>query len=372
MAMTNWADVDPRAVRRSVYYEGGSTVYEGMPVCFNYDTTTNWSGFDKSQAEGYATRDTDTPEGSQNEGKWIRVENPADNNLMSFAGVVAKGSNLIGTTGPGLVDIYIPNGAIVPVRCDVDTTVGVTILAITVGSQELGQPVSGTSRPVAIAAETETALDSTAGITLATLDPNRFIYQNLDGTALSVGAGTSALAVNEINITSAQTSGRFTALSVSAAATAGGGAHAWMYGLGLDVQASVSGTTTTHVSGSNFALNLTGGTPTEYDTVCRMELYADSNATLSSISRLSVLHLTHQVTNAPQTNRFGWILMTQNGAQASDAMILATNLATLPAVAMTGDRTIGSTAGDYAISVYLQSQPGTQQWYIPLIKGLGA
>ncbi len=198
------------ARRKRVYYTETSTIYEGMPVCYDYDATTNILGYDKAAGGDASSQSspTTTAEGYQNEGKFLRVEDPTDNNLMHFAGVVA-GTSYAGLIGPRWLDIYIPNGAIVPVRCDVDTTVGITVLAITVDSQELGQPISGTSRPVAIAMETETDLDSTAGITLAKLDPNLFTYQNLDGTALSIGAGTASLRLNEIVITTAHTGGYF-------------------------------------------------------------------------------------------------------------------------------------------------------------------
>jgi len=212
--MDNLTAGNPRAHAVRVYYNDTSTIYEGMPVCYNYDTDVNWFGGSVADT-GEVTATTATADGSQNERRYIEVEDPTDNNLNSFAGVVKKGG-WCGKSGARVLDIYVPNGAIVPVRCDVDTTEGVTILAITVDSQELGQPISGTSRPVAIAAETETELDGGADITLATLDPNRFVYQNLDGTALNVGVGTSALVVNEINITTAHTGGDFNALDVKA------------------------------------------------------------------------------------------------------------------------------------------------------------
>ena len=169
---------NPRAHRIRVYYEGSSTLYEGMPVCYNYDTTTNWHG--GSMTLGAVTASTTTAEGGRNEGKYIRVEDPATANLGYFAGVVAKGSPGIGTTtGTCAIDIYVPNGAIVPVRTDASTTVGVTVLGIANGSTLCA---SG-GRPVAIALETED-LSSDNGVVLAVLDPSVFgLYQG------GVGAG---------------------------------------------------------------------------------------------------------------------------------------------------------------------------------------
>jgi len=171
------------------------TIYEGQPVCYMFDTTTNILNYDK--AAGGDQEDQSSPsttaEGYQNEGKFMIVEKPETDNLLWLAGVVAGGSwcgKSIAATSYEWVDVFVPNGAIVPVRCDVDTTTGLTILAITADSQELGF-IASNSRPVAIAEETETGLDGTAGITLAKLDPNMFLYNSASGTALDLGTGAT-------------------------------------------------------------------------------------------------------------------------------------------------------------------------------------
>jgi len=197
MAVTWGLDPKARAIR--VYFEGSTTIYEGMPVCYNYNTTDNWMGV---SAADYTSETGTTAEGYQNEGKFIRVELPVAGNLIHFAGVVA-GNSKHGQTGPCALDIYVPNGAIVPVRCDVDTTTGLTVLAIAEGEEELGcSSGAGSSRPVGIAMETETALDGTADITLCKLDPNLFLYNTADGTALDLGLGYGH---NDIYVTSAIT-----------------------------------------------------------------------------------------------------------------------------------------------------------------------
>ncbi len=174
------------ARRKRVFYADDSIIYEGMPLCYDFDTTDNILGYDKGAGGDVACQTTPetTAEGNQNEGKFIQVVDPTASNLTHFAGVVA-GTSYSGMTGPRWLDIYIPNGAIVPVRCDVDTTTGLTILAVTSASQELGFLVAD-SRPVAIAMETETGLDGTTGITLAKLDPNLFSF--------NYGASSSAYA----------------------------------------------------------------------------------------------------------------------------------------------------------------------------------
>ena len=193
---------NPRAHRIRVYFEnsGLDTIYEGMPLCYNSDTTDNWWG--GSVTLGAVSATGTTAEGSQNEGKYIRVELPSAANLVHFAGVVAKGSPGIGKAVASNVDVYVPNGAIVPVRCDVDTTTGVTILAITSASQELGFLVAD-SRPVAIAMETETGLDGTADITLAKLDPSMFSFNyGTSSSAYSVTPGVYPVNYRYVEFTS--------------------------------------------------------------------------------------------------------------------------------------------------------------------------
>ena len=251
--LSRFSYIEQNAVKKRVLYEGTSVIYQGMPVCYNYNTTDNIDGYDIVDGAGGTT-----DESHQNEGKHVRVEDPANNNIMHFAGVVA-GTEHEGVTGTGekWLEIYIPNGAVVPVRCDVDTTVGVTLLAITVSSQEFGLCVAGTSRIVALAMETETALDGTAGITLARLDTAMSVYQNLDGTALSVGAGSGNIVANSINLTSAQTGGRFCAFEILATVT--GTPANTGYGISLYVQTDVSGIMTGQNAGVSLWTNFNAG-----------------------------------------------------------------------------------------------------------------
>ena len=203
--MDNLTASNPRAHAIRVYYTESSTIYEGMPVCYEFDATTNWFG--GSVSNGEVTASTTTAEGSQNEGKYIRVEDPDNDNIQAFAGVVKDGG-WVGKTGPRAIDIYVPNGAIVPVRTDLACTVGRTILSVESASQELTVPLAATTaRPVAIAEETVDR-SSTSGITLARLDPNLFLYQFGDGSSLiSDDDATAACTVNSINLNFAGTGG---------------------------------------------------------------------------------------------------------------------------------------------------------------------
>jgi len=182
------------AQRKRVYFTGATTVYEGMPMCYD-DSTTNVLGVDRYDSSASTT----TTEGYLNEGRFLRVEIPAADNVDRFAGVVAHGPK-VGTTGPCWLDIYVPNEAVVPVRTDVACTKDVTILAIETTQTELGVPVDG-SRPVAIARETLSS--TTARLILAELCPNKFMYMTSRGTALDMAAGVR---FGKMDITTSSTS----------------------------------------------------------------------------------------------------------------------------------------------------------------------
>lgn len=108
--------------RKRVMYEGVDVIREGMPVAYNYDTLDNINGLDKGVTPP-VKRGT-TTDGGQNEGKFQRVELLTVANAAFFAGVVA-GTSFAGITGSGAlwIDIYVANGAIMPVRTDKSITI---------------------------------------------------------------------------------------------------------------------------------------------------------------------------------------------------------------------------------------------------------
>ncbi len=108
---------DVNRARKRVYYEGTDTIYEGYGLSYNYDTTTNTTGWSRSSA----AESTTTIDGYCNEGKYLRVEKPTTTNAPMFAGIVAPGS-WCGKAGPMWLEVYVPNGAIVPVYTDKSIT----------------------------------------------------------------------------------------------------------------------------------------------------------------------------------------------------------------------------------------------------------
>lgn len=311
------------------------TLYEGQPVCYMFDTTTNILGYDKG-AGGHPesqSSPTTTAEGYQNEGKFLIVEKPYSDNLQWFAGVVAPGSwcnKSIAATSYEWIDIFIPNGAIVPVRTDVSSTVGRTVVALESDSQALTYPLSATQgRPVGICEETVDRT-STNGLCLVKLDPDLFLYQDNTGDALiAASTGTSDLVVNRINITSAQTSGLCCALWVQAAVTAGGtGGNG--YGIAGYFEADVSGTpSTSQCPGVGVWMNLTGGTGTgKYYWPMEIGLY-ESGATLSGAANVAVLSLTSQVSSTVNSGHQTWMYLQNNGT-APDAVFYCNSIGDAP------------------------------------------
>ncbi len=107
--------------RKRVLYEGTDVIREGMPVAYNYDTTSNILGINTGVTP--QVKSITTTEGGSNEGKFQRVELCTVANAAFFAGVVA-GTSFDGLTGTGntWLDIYEANGSIVPVRTDKSIT----------------------------------------------------------------------------------------------------------------------------------------------------------------------------------------------------------------------------------------------------------
>ena len=179
MALNTWADVDPKAKRVTAYYEGSNTIYEGMILHYNHDTTDNWSGIDRADGSESST----TTEGSQNEGRWIRLEEPSNANRRFPAGVVAKGSPGIGAAGPSLVDIYALNGAMVPVFTDRSVTINDKAYVELATNHVINE---GTGDGPCIGYFVETIDRSTAGLALCKLqDPD--ISETKASSTLSVG-----------------------------------------------------------------------------------------------------------------------------------------------------------------------------------------
>jgi len=332
--MDNLSWGNPAAHRVRVWYNTASkTIYEGMPVCYNYDTTTDWAG--GSASDGAVTASTSLTDGTPEtcQAKYLEVEEPNDGNLQFFAGVVAKGGwcgkTTSATANVGIIlDIYVPNGAIVPVRAGVACTVARTILSVIAATQYLGHALSATeARPVAIVEETVNR--STAGLILAKLDPNLFIYQEQHGSALLSGTGATAAAasqvVNRINVSSGQTAGCFTALDVRATIT--GTPACTGYGITLYTQTDISGIATGQNAGVSHWTNINaGGDLTGQYFGVEIGIY-EGGADLSGMTHcIAPLCLRMQIdaTDGPPANKqYHMYLRSEAGGSHPDGLFMA-------------------------------------------------
>lgn len=175
-AITHYIDSNARVKR--VYYEGTSTIYEGMPLCYNFDTTDNMFGWGASSFGGTKSEQGTTAEGEQNEGKHTRTEGPASANYQHLAGYVV-GTEKSGTIGPCWLNVYIPNGAIVPVRVYANCVAGSTLLGITEDGQYL-KASTGDDDPVECALAMETVnRSSVAGLCLCKIFPTGQVITGL-------------------------------------------------------------------------------------------------------------------------------------------------------------------------------------------------
>jgi hypothetical protein len=105
---------------RRVYYSGTSTILEGMPVCYNNDRTTDMDG-------------NTVAAGTENNGRFMDVEDPITANLEFFAGVIREGS-YGSKTGPAWIDILTPgSGQPISILTDTSCTNSTTALAIKTG-----------------------------------------------------------------------------------------------------------------------------------------------------------------------------------------------------------------------------------------------
>ncbi len=305
------------ARKKRVYYTGTDTIYEGMPLCYEFDATDNVLGYDKGAGGDVVCQTTPetTAEGNQNEGKFILVEDVAADNIQWFAGVVA-GNSYGGMIGPRWLDIYIPNGAIVPVRTDLSCTVGRTVLTLVSASQEL----TGSGRPVAIAEETVDRSGGDDGIVLAKLDVSLFAYQK-NGSNNLLLTSTSAGILNDIRCDFAHTSGNsanfliYTTLS-SALASDGGICSAQVF-LGIDGTITA---TTSYTRAVLAQLNLAGTINGSNVHLTGLHAQLSGTPTFTECAKVSGLWVDCVLGVAPSTGDYVGIRISNNGANQSEVL----------------------------------------------------
>ena len=372
---------ESQARRKKVYYEGSDTIYEGMALCYNEDTLDNILGYDKGAGGdvGCQTTPGTTAEGNQNEGKFLRVEKPNSTNLLFFAGVVA-GNSYGGLTGPRWIDIFIPNGAIVPVRSSISTTGGQSVLAIQAADYEFQTPTydnGAESVPCALAMETVDR-STTEGICLAALyAPAVFSPQASGVTAgedLLVGTGVSSGTVQAMRwmYESVQTGGDFSALRLRGEANGAGMNGA--LGLAMRAEGVVSAATgagglTDECDTCAVAAHLifkTGAVPAA-GIYASMFLKAENqDSTPADLAAIDLYNLVSAFQNNDANNRQAHMYFVNDGSIAVDALFDARDLAAIGAVASTGDAPALAT-GDIMIPVKI----GANTYYLVALQDTG-
>ncbi|GAI10085.1 unnamed protein product, partial [marine sediment metagenome] len=127
--------------------------------------------------------------------------------------------------------------------------------------------------------------------------------------------------MNNINVTSAQTGGRFCALHIKSTVSAGGGsAH---YGLAFHAEGIVSGTPASHIAAASSRLTITGGTAEGWYYTGFKAYLKQTAGTLTGAGAVSALNLGLQVTGTFDDYALCWIYLEDNGAQHVDATFRA-------------------------------------------------
>lgn len=274
----------------------GSNVENG-----NYKITAISRSSETSVTDSTITLDMDAADGTGD--TIVNV-----NNIHAFAGVVAKGG-WCGKTGPRVLDIYVPNGAIVPVLTVLGaTTVGRTILSVNSGTLTFGNPTSDIPNygiipgiidawPVAIAAETI----SSDGLVLARLDTDLFVHQggNVEQELQAGYIGTVKTAVNRMNVKFEQTSGDM-CLNHWRANCAGGGTSAASRGM-FRFETFLTGTVSALMWGVDSMMDLGADITDGYYSPLHVTLRSRSDNPVLTNVYLSVVYLEYILTRTTTT-----------------------------------------------------------------------
>jgi len=171
----------------------------GDSVCYNWDLAAD---YDERTTNPVNSGGTTYAEGAQTyNARFLIVEKPDSENLQNYAGVVKALGSKTGADGD-VIEIYIPNGAVVPVMAGIYCYKGVTVLAAQDGSYSLENPVYG-SAFACVAIAMETVDRTTDGLVWARLlGPNYFSNGNYDiplRTGDGVATGTARVFERDIS-----------------------------------------------------------------------------------------------------------------------------------------------------------------------------
>jgi len=202
--------IDPIAQTKRVFWTPVTTttiLKVGQPVCYNSDSVLDHKGRSGDPTHIGLTIHT-YAEGAQDKtARLFVVEEPLTANLMSFAGIVKSLGPKAGAIGD-MIEIFVPNGAVLPCWIDANVTLDATVLGIRNGAANLSYP----GRPIGVAKETINR--TTAGLCWVKIDPDAFAYQS--GLA---NTGLTGCVANTMQNTFVATSGTVCGLMVHTTAS---------------------------------------------------------------------------------------------------------------------------------------------------------
>lgn len=194
MSMSSGA-IDPIAVAKRVFWRPvtEATLKVGQPVCYSSDSIYDYQGRSVDPVHLGLTRDTYAEGEQEKTARLLVVEEPLTANLNAFAGIVKCLGPKAGADGD-FIEIWIPNGAVLPCYIDQSVTLDETILGIRDGEADVSYPGNGVTnpgRPIGVAKET---IDrGTPGMCWVKIDPNMFScqYGVSDSAYLKVDGGSA-------------------------------------------------------------------------------------------------------------------------------------------------------------------------------------
>lgn len=172
--------IDPIAQSKRVFWRPATdtTVLKvGQPVCYHSDSILDHKDRSIDPVHIGLRRDSYSEGAQDKTARLFCVEEPLEANLNAFAGICKVLGPKAGADGD-MIEIWIPNGSILPCWIDQSVTLDETILGIRDGEADVSYPGNGTTnpgKPIGVAKET---IDrGTPGLCWVKVDPNMFSFQ---------------------------------------------------------------------------------------------------------------------------------------------------------------------------------------------------
>ncbi len=288
----------------------------GQPVCYSSDSVLDHKERTADPTHLGLTKDTYAEGEQEFTGRLFIVEEPLTANLMSFAGIVKSLGPEAGADGD-FIEIFVPTeGAVVPVWTDENCAVNTTILGIHNAEVDVSYP----GVPIGVAMETK---DRSGTDGMVWMKFKNFMSDNRNAElVIDDEANAVDVIVNAINISTNQTSGRFTAFEIKAT-SAVAQAKSYDYGLALYVQADFDVLAGLNAVGSGHWINLNGGITTGDSHISALwaGVYEDG-VTFTAVGYLTALTCSLQVADAlsGDPGNLAYIMFRNDGAQTPDGL----------------------------------------------------